>query len=603
MHTIVKMRDRRNTSLSVSSTSSSTSNTALQEKQPLVSEPSSPTLPSPATTKENVSKPNGRARVAMAAKLLAAVSALILVYHFIFCGRMLSLRVDLAGYGEEMEIVGGDELPSEPVALILEDKRGFSRWTMSIPSNASFPLRGQQYRDICTQGEVLRDSIGQNSRLVRAKDWVRRGRYYAHDPTFMEVDQAERIGALPVKSKHSDASSICDSSLTFSLEAQDSSFGKSLMMLWLSYGLAKKEGRAFFIDDSRWAYGKYRSYFAPPPTPKCQRPPPHHILPCPHTAKHLIVSSSTLRWTFGSSFEHEFLRLRKHGVERSHRIYDLVRTGYEDLFKLIGEDALYAESRIAQLKEDAAKHGSSTIGLHIRRGDRHPHEFEFSKDYLPLERYADAARRLLRSTHQTSLPHSPTDIDFPSPNPNPLLLASDDPETIASPELTTSTSPLFTLQKSQSRIQLATKATLDLTSPALPIQEPGSAYVKHVDENSGWEGGFYSALFFGVGRPKQGVGSTGFERMKHSSLHGIELPRVEDEEVVDAQVMRMRELVGRAYLLDLKVLGESEGGVVCAVSSATCRVLGVMVGWEGVKGGRWVNVDDGRVWSWDGRRV
>ena len=63
----------------------------------------------------------------------------------------------------------------------------------------------------------------------------------------------------------------------------------------------------------------------------------------------------------------------------------------------------------------------------------------------------------------------------------------------------------------------------------------------------------------------------------------------------------MRELIGRGYLLDLSVLGQSDG-VVCAVSSATCRVLGVMLGFDAIKEGRWVNVDDRRAWSWDGRR-
>lgn len=597
MHTIVKMRDRRNTSLSVSSTSSSASNTTLQEKQALISEPSSPILPAPATTKENSTKPNGRSRVAMAVKAVAALSAIVLLYHFVFCGRLMSLPMDFAGYrsASGAELVGGDALPNEPVALIVEDRRGNSRWTMSIPSNASFPLRGQQYRDMCTQGEMLRDSVAEKSRLVRTKDWMRRGRYYASDPTFMDVDAAEQVGVLPVKSKNAAESTVCESSLTFALEAQDSSFGKSLMMLWLSYGLAKKEGRAFFVDDSKWAYGKYRSYFAPPPTPKCERPPPHHIVPCPHSAKHLIVSTSTMKWTFGSSFEQEYLRLRRHGVERSHRIFELVRSGYEDLFKLVGEDALYASSRIAEFKDDAHTHAGSTVGMHIRRGDRHPHEFEFNKDYLPVERYAAEARKLLRSQLKASLSQTHTDVDdFHSP----LLLASDDPEVITSAELAQSAAP-FTIQKSQERIQLATKATLDLTSPALPIQQPGSAYVKHVDENSGWEGGFYSALFFGAGRPKQHAGSTNIDQLRH--LPAGALPQQSDEPVSD-QIMRMRELIGRAYLLDLAVLGESEG-VVCAVSSATCRLLGVMLGWDAMKEGKWVNVDDGRAWSWDGRRA
>lgn len=310
-----------------------------------------------------------------------------------------------------------------------------------------------------------------------------------------------------------------------------------------------------------------------------------------------MVSSSTMKWTFGSSFESEFLRLRKHGVEKSHGVFELLRTGYEDLFKLVGEDAQYASSRIAKIKEDAHTHAGATVGMHIRRGDRHPHEYEFSKDYLPVERYATAAHALLRSELKDLLPDMHDGSDESAHLP--LLLASDDPQVITSPELAQTAAP-FGIRKSQERIQLATKATLDLTSPALPIQEPGSAYVKHVDENSGWEGGFYSALFFGAGRPKQHAGSTNFDNLRQD-MPTLSLSPHTDEPVSD-QVMRMRELVGRAYLLDLAVLGRSDG-VVCGISSATCRLLGVMLGWDAVKDGKWVNVDDGRAWSWDGRRV
>lgn len=70
---------------------------------------------------------------------------------------------------------------------------------------------------------------------------------------------------------------------------------------------------------------------------------------------------------------------------------------------------------------------------------------------------------------------------------------------------------------------------------------------------------------------------------------------------VGQHAMRLRELVARAYLLDLVVLARMDG-VVCASSSAACRVLAVMGGWEGESDGdRWMNVDDGRGWSWDGR--
>lgn len=60
--------------------------------------------------------------------------------------------------------------------------------------------------------------------------------------------------------------------------------------------------------------------------------------------------------------------------------------------------------------------------------------------------------------------------------------------------------------------------------------------------------------------------------------------------------MALRELVARAYLLDLSVLGMSDR-VVCAVSSVGCRLLAVMMGWErAVVGQWWKNVDGGFGW-------
>jgi hypothetical protein len=45
---------------------------------------------------------------------------------------------------------------------------------------------------------------------------------------------------------------VCETTMTFVLETSDAGFGKTLMMLWTAYGLAQKEGRDFFIDESRW---------------------------------------------------------------------------------------------------------------------------------------------------------------------------------------------------------------------------------------------------------------------------------------------------------------------------------------------------------------
>jgi len=44
----------------------------------------------------------------------------------------------------------------------------------------------------------------------------------------------------------------CEKTLTYVMETEDAGFGNSMMKLWMSFGLAMKEGRAFFIDDTRW---------------------------------------------------------------------------------------------------------------------------------------------------------------------------------------------------------------------------------------------------------------------------------------------------------------------------------------------------------------
>lgn len=66
---------------------------------------------------------------------------------------------------------------------------------------------------------------------------------------------------------------------------------------------------------------------------------------------------------------------------------------------------------------------------------------------------------------------------------------------------------------------------------------------------------------------------------------------------VPEQAMRLRELVGRAYLLDLSVIGKADA-VVCTVSSTSCRLLAIMLGWESaIKKTRWRNVDGDFDWK------
>ncbi|KAM0690627.1 hypothetical protein Q7P36_009395 [Cladosporium allicinum] len=578
------MRDRRNTNLSTSSAGSTLSSASVPSRSSLdekryAASPSSEDglLPLP-VTKENPSRQLPRRTLVL--RSLVALFALVWLVHWGMSCSMLVNETISSTTPSALDSIATHDLPSEPTALMVVDGAGAQKWTVSIPSDAPFPLKPGQYQDICTQSEALSSSFSQRSRLERVKDWRKKSAYYRDEPAYLDVAEAQRTGVLP--GSQSTSNSTCASSITFSMTPDDVSFGKTLLTLWMSYGLAKKEGRAFFVDDSQWPYGSYASYFTPLPSTGCTPPPATQIVPCPHSAKHLIVSAATAQWTFGPDFSAEFATSRHGLVERGlhhhsrHRIYDLVRTGYEDLFHLFGDDAKYTSQRTHELQVISEISGHPTVAMQIRRGDLHPLEYEYSRDYLPLERYTAAANRL----QQKLTVDDKSSFEPKSGDPPTLLLASDDPALPTHPDLLLAASP-HPVSPAQTRILLATKAALDASSPANPIRAPGSAYVKHVDENAGWDGGFYPSLF--------------------SSLGGVVPASQEGGRAgVSDHVMRLRELIGRGYLLDLAVLGASDG-VVCAVGSAGCRLVAVMMGWEAVAEGRWVNVDDGRGWSWDGK--
>jgi hypothetical protein len=311
----------------------------------------------------------------------------------------------------------------------------------------------------------------------------------------------------------------------------------------------------------------------PPPSTGCLPPPKSHIVPCPHTARHLIVSDATVQSTFGHAFVDEYEDPRKMRVERQHKIFALLRTGYEALFKLKGDDAKYVLNRALELYGEVKQHGGITIGLHVRHGDKHPMEYQYQEDYIPLTRYVDTARDIYidlvenkKSSSKSKRTPASSEL-FARHTSSRMVLASDDPLVYESPEI-----GLNSL-RAQDRIVLATKAALEAASTS---KNPW------IDEITGWEGGFYRNVFFSLGQP-----ATSNVNDKN------------DKPVVSEQAMGLRQLVGRAYLLDLAVLGKADT-VVCTVSSTSCRLLGVMLGWDALVGKeeerRWRSIDGQFEW-------
>ena len=168
---------------------------------------------------------------------------------------------------EEWEMVGGSTLPHEPVALALQDAKGKMRWTVSIPADFSFPLQPAQYREVCHQAMEVSKELRQNA---QKQSFVRRMlEYNQQDQYYIDIQEAEQQGLLPFSKAggrpkgfvededikdgiSTEGLKICDKSLTYVMETEDAGFGNTLMRMWMSYGLATAEKRAFFIDDTHW---------------------------------------------------------------------------------------------------------------------------------------------------------------------------------------------------------------------------------------------------------------------------------------------------------------------------------------------------------------
>ncbi|KAF2842707.1 hypothetical protein M501DRAFT_926522 [Patellaria atrata CBS 101060] len=602
------MHSRRNPSLTISSTSSLSVGSSHSLLSPRISSsresrgllspspPPSPALPS--LIPRHGKRPIPRSQTWNLIKLLLTTCVVVVLawlgIRSYTSSKTMTAPVPAEGEQGDYEMVGDSSLPRDPSVVMVADKNGKPKWTVSIPQNVGFPLRPTQYAELCSQTMEMSHHMTEATGKKLNK---RHKGYYFKDPSFVDILEAEEQGFLPpyqqslVSDDHGageNGAKVCNSSLTFVLETSDAGLGNTLLGLWMSYGLAQKEGRAFFVDDTRWAYGNYSTYFAPVPQQSCTPPPASHILPCPHTARHLVISAATYRHHFGHAFQEQFEDAHKMEVQRQQKIFTFLRAGYETLFKLPPDDAAYVEQRVKQIYAPVREKGGIAIGLHIRRGDKHPYEYQYSKDYLPLTRYVDAARDMLIAYFEADGPPSP--IGNIGGRPSALdaelasitVLASDDPDVYVAPETSAT-------KRAQDRIVLASKKTLEAASS----KTHGSAKKPFVDDVSGWEGGFYHDVFWGLGRSAK----WSVAHQAHSSPPSSSAVSAPVDERVPEPIMHLRSLVGRSYLLDLAVLSRADG-VVCGVSAVGCRVLGVMKGWSdvGEEGGGWRNVDGEFEW-------
>ncbi|KAF4981537.1 hypothetical protein FDECE_17678 [Fusarium decemcellulare] len=493
---------------------------------------------------------------------------------------------------EEFEMIGQDALPDFPTPILISDNKGRSRWTVAIPPKHDFPLTMEQYSEMSSQCREVSS---------RARDLHRKAplteqeivNYDAKDDYFVDVYEAERSGLLApgkglrsrgkgkfvgLDKHHMKYKPVCDSSMTFVLETSDAGLGNTLMMLWTFYGLAKQQGRDFFIVDSRWAYGRYSEIFDVPPIPDCRPPPRHHMVPCPFQARHLVVSAATAKEVFPALLAKHH---RSAGTGDTVRdLFELAYTGYQDLFALNQDDQAYVDNRVNGLQAKAKVGDTLTtrapiIGLHIRHGDQHPLEYQYRDTYIPAEVFLKKVGRLVEEHYNASDVQETTKRHFIT------LLASDDPAVREEPEFSN-------IILSQDRIRLASKGAIE--------EANGNPHMLHrfVDNTFGWEGGFFSPMFWNLGVDSKNNAA--------EAPAGVNVEDVNEEARHMAppseETLRLRSLIGRAYMMDLAVLAESSDKIVCGLSAMGCRLLAVMMGWEdGMEKGGWLNVDGSYGWT------
>ncbi|KAK4451747.1 hypothetical protein QBC34DRAFT_52637 [Podospora aff. communis PSN243] len=453
-----------------------------------------------------------------------------------------------------------EDLPKTITPMMFLDRNGKRAWTVFVPGGRKSPPSAHELSMACAK---CSHSLGG-------------GNHGAHfrDHEFIDVREAQEGGYLSGITKEQLGDDVaakllppCEKSLTLVLDSTSAGLGNTLMMLWTAYGVAKDEGRAFFIDDSQWAYGKYSDMFQPLPDPLCAPPPRREMIPCPRQARHLIASSASNVGVFSTVRT----STRNPSSSTLRNSFELARVGHDALFHLTADDASYVDQRTRELlarrippKTKGMSPGLA-VGVHIRRGDLHPFELQYQYNYIPLQIYADAARSLIDTT--LSGPSAPV-----AKKHSFTILASDDPTVYDAAELPNSI-------PAQDRIKLASKQPKEVAPPDRKFMR------KFVDENVGWEGGFYTTMFWNLGSPNQDLKTGAWS-------HGT--PRTNPPK----ETLRLRSLVGRAYLMDLAVLADASDHIVCAASAAGCRLLAVMMGWEeAMEKGRWVNIDKGASWG------
>ena len=289
-----------------------------------------------------------------------------------------------------------------------------------------------------------------------------------------------------------------------------------------------------------------------------------------------MASAATVHWTFGHAFNDEWEDAKAMRVMRQKSIFSLARVGYEALFHLNQPDESYVTERKEALRRDGKLAATPaeeriSIGVHVRHGDRFPHEFRVKKQYMPLDRYISAVDSLARSIYNSTTRRQQDNSTASTRRATTTLVASDDVAVYDSEQF-------HDVTKAQDRVRPE------------PLWSSGSDLSDFSAQHGNRSGGFFSDAFWALD-----VSSSA----SASAPNGTQVRW--SRATPSAEALAVREGLARSYLLDMKFLGEATDGVVCAVSAVACRLLAVMMGWErAIERRQWMNIDRPGDWDWTG---
>ncbi|KAH8919037.1 hypothetical protein BT69DRAFT_1285181 [Atractiella rhizophila] len=214
---------------------------------------------------------------------------------------------------------------------------------------------------------------------------------------------------------------ICDASISYLL-TPGIGLAFHLQLIAQAWGLAKSVGKPFFIQDEGWDRGKWEDHFMPwKNADDCAPPPAEDLKACPRTAKHWVVMPATRGFHFGHDYE-QLEYAKGHGVDRKRPFFDMAIEAVHELFIPSEENQRLIDLALEELRGEDGE-VVPHLGVHIRRGDRHPRSWWHRNDYIPAEDFMDG---IIDTWKRVIAGYAPLPIP-PLPN---LYIASDSPSDV-----------------------------------------------------------------------------------------------------------------------------------------------------------------------------